>query len=134
MNIKRITAAEALPLRQAVLWPNHPLAVSQVQGDQEAIHFGLEQDNKLICVTSLFWEGHDLRLRKFATAQDQQGKGYGSKMLQYTLTVARSLNAQNFWFDARENALPFYAKHGFEPHGPKFHKNGVAYRRVSMEL
>ncbi|MGH1445085.1 MAG: GNAT family N-acetyltransferase [Cognatishimia sp.] len=134
MDITPISASDTLPLRQAVLWPDHPPEVSQVKGDENALHFGIHNDGQLICTASLFWHDTTLRLRKFATAHSHQGQGLGSQMLTFLINKARELGATAFWFDARENALPFYEKHGFAPKGERFFKKDVAYCRMSREL
>ncbi|CUI71000.1 GNAT family N-acetyltransferase [Cognatishimia activa] len=133
LTIKRISDAETLPLRHKVLWPNHPIEQSKVEGDETASHFGGFLDGGLVCVASLF-EDDGIRLRKFATDPDYQGQGFGSEMLAYLLERAKETDATFFWFDARESALPFYERNGFKPEGPRFFKNAVPYRRVRRSL
>lgn len=132
-KIHRIKAAETLPLRHRVLWPNHPISQSKVVGDDKAFHFGGFRCRELVCVASLFSD-EGVRLRKFATDPDHQGNGYGSKMLKHLLKEARSMDATVFWFDAREAALPFYERNGFKAKGPRFFKKEIPYRRVRLDL
>ena len=134
MIIRTITTEETLPLRQAVLWPDHPLSASRVEGDEAALHFGGFVGDELVCTASLFPDGDQIRLRKFATLPDYQGHGHGTAMIQHLLDVARAQGAEMFWFDARESALPFYARFGFESFGDRFFKRDVPYRRMSKRL
>lgn len=134
MIIRTIPTEETLPLRQAVLWPDHPLSASRVEGDDDALHFGGFVKDQLVCTASLFADGDKVRLRKFATLQNYQGCGHGTAMIQHLLEVARAQGAELFWFDARESALPFYARFGFEPSGARFFKRDVPYRRMSKRL
>ena len=134
MIIRTITTEETLPLRQAVLWPDHPLSASRVEGDDAAFHFGGFVGDELVCTASLFPDGDQIRLRKFATHPDHQGKVHGTAMVQHLLAEARTQGAQQFWFDARESALPFYARLGFAASGDRFFKRDIPYLRMSMCL
>lgn len=133
-QIKSVGAKDTLPLRQQVLWPDHPIAQSQVDGDEDALHFGGYLDKKLVCVASLFWEEPGIRLRKFATDPAFQGQGIGTKMLSHLLKEAQATGAETFWFDARESALPFYERNGYSPEGKRFFKGDIPYRRITCAL
>jgi len=133
-SIKPITAEATLPLRHQVLWPDHPMEHSKVEGDGNALHFGGFVGANLICVASLFQDGSSIRLRKFATDPGYQGRGYGTLMLQHLLQIAKATDAQIFWFDARETALPFYERNGYTPEGERFFKGDVPYRRITRNL
>lgn len=134
MQIRNITAADTLALRQLVLWPEHPISASQVSGDDGALHFGGFISDQLICVASLFPQGDTIRLRKFATHPDHQGQGIGSQMLSHLLTRSKSRGHTRFWLDARETALPFYQRFGFVSDGVRFFKRDVAYVRLEKPL
>ncbi|WP_370227852.1 GNAT family N-acetyltransferase [Cognatishimia sp.] len=138
LTINQISAAQTLALRQAVLWPEHPIEASKVEGDETALHFGGFLGGDLICVASLFQDGGQdgggVRLRKFATDPAHQGKGFGSDMLVYLVAQAREAGASDFWFDARETALGFYERHGFTTKGERFFKKGLPYWRMSLAL
>lgn len=134
MMICRITAADTLPLRQLVLWPDHPIQASQVTGDAAALHFGCFARGQLISVASLFPQEDSIRLRKFATHPNHQGQGVGSRMIRHLLTQAQARGHGRFWFDARETALPFYARFGFKPEGVRFFKRDLPYVRMARTL
>ncbi len=136
MQIRKITAADTLPLRQLVLWPDHPMSASQVPGDAKALHLGGFKSKQLVTVASLFVEGGagSVRLRKFATHPDHQGQGAGSAMLRHMMGLARAQGHKRFWFDAREAALPFYQRHGFTPRGDRFFKRDMPYFRMERDL
>lgn len=133
-KIHPIATEDTLQLRYKVLWPNHPIERSKVEGDETARHFGGYLDGDLICVASLFNEGDGIRLRKFATGPEFQGQGFGTQMLDHLLKEAKATGANVFWFDARESALPFYERNGFTPKGKRFFKGNVPYRRISRAL
>lgn len=134
MQILHISAADTLPVRQMALWPDHPMSASQVDGDDDALHFGGFVADQLICVASLFPEGDSIRLRKFATHPEFQGQGAGSLMVRHLLAEATARGHTLFWFDARETALPFYVRFGFETKGARFFKRDLPYFRMVKRL
>ncbi len=48
ITIDKITWQDAMPIRHQVLWANKPIEHCQVEGDEEAEHFGAFVDNVLV--------------------------------------------------------------------------------------
>jgi len=134
MKIKEIKWQETIPVRHKVLWPNEDASFCKVEGDKEALHFAVVVEAEICCVASLYLNDDTARLRKFATLQDSQGKGIGSFMLNYLINELKKLNVKYFWFDARESAVAFYRRFGFESEGTRFYKKEVPYFKMSMPL
>lgn len=128
MTIQTIPLEPALDIRHAVLWPDHPRDFSRVQGDEGALHLGIYEKDQLICVASLYETREGLRLRKFATLPEYQGKGHGSAMMRHAIAHCETIHQPRLWLSARATAMPFYARFGFEPFGAPAEKAGVAYR------
>lgn len=131
MKIQQITWEEALPVRHCVLWPNKSVLFCKVKGDESATHYGAFINGELVCVASVYIDGKEARLRKFATVHAHQGKGIGSKVIKYVVLNLKGLNVSYFWCDARTTALGFYQKLGLEVEGSEFDKSGVSYYRMS---
>lgn len=134
VQIDQITAADTLPLRHAVLWPDHPVEFSRVEGDESALHFGAYSGGELVCVLSLFEDGSSIRIRKFATRPDCQGQGVGTLMMRHALTQARMRGADRVWLSARASAMPFYERFGFAAFGEPALKQGQPYRKMQLGL
>lgn len=134
MDIKPITWKEALPIRHNVLWPNEPVSYCKVAGDEDALHFGVFDRDEIICVASLYITASSVRLRKFATLLERQGQGVGSRMIEYIISTLASLDFECLWFDARESAVEFYKRFGFNAYGERFYKNDVPYFKMNMPL
>lgn len=132
--IKTIPLDDALDIRQAVLWPDHPRDFSRVDGDQDALHFGIYVDDLLVCVASLYQTDTGLRLRKFATLPDFQGQGHGTAMMDYAIRHCTDTAEPRLWLSARETAMPFYQRFGFEPFGAPTKKAGIAYRYMERPI
>jgi len=127
LTIVKLSANETLSLRHTVLWPNEPLDFCKVEGDEDALHYGIEHDRKLICVASIFITGNSARLRKFATLVEFQGQGIGSFLIEHILLVLQEKNIKTFWCDARQKASSFYERLKMKSKGEVFYKADIPY-------
>lgn len=134
LRIERVTVAEVLPVRHAVLWPQHPPEFSRVADDEQGWHYALREGAQVVCVASLFVQGGEARLRKFATLPAWQGKGLGSAMLAGLIDAAREAGCSRFWCDARTRALNLYQRAGLEAEGAPFAREGVMFQRMACAL
>jgi ribosomal protein S18 acetylase RimI-like enzyme len=116
------------------LWPAKPPEYCQVEGDQDALHFGAFINDELVCVGSVYLDSNKARLRKFATNPDYQSQGIGLKMLSFILESLRNTDVNIFWCDARESALSFYRRFGMQPYDERFYKADISYFKVKVAL
>jgi ribosomal protein S18 acetylase RimI-like enzyme len=121
-------------LRQEVLYPSQPIDNVILEEDDNGLHFGLYDSNKLISVVSLFIRGTEAQFRKFATDNNYQGKGYGSELLNFMLTHAKQQGVAKIWCNARITAINFYSKHGFTEAGSHFINGDISYIRMEKSL
>ncbi|MBN2796552.1 MAG: GNAT family N-acetyltransferase [Clostridia bacterium] len=122
---------EALPIRQAVMWPEYPLSFSEIKNDPEGYHFGYLVEDKLVSVISLFIENDEAQFRKFATLESHQGNGIGTQLLSYIISFAKEKGIHRIWCNARIDKSGFYEKFGLEKTQETFEKEGQYY--VVME-
>ncbi len=114
------------------MYPGHPPEYVRLPADEEGIHFGLFNDQgSLVSVVSVFQHLNDFQFRKFATATAEQGKGFGSKLLNHVIGYCRENGAQRLWCNARETALPFYQRFDFSSTGESYETAGIRF--VIME-
>jgi len=127
--LRRISAAETRPLRQAILRPHQPVEELVYPGDEspEAAHFGAFLDGKLVGIASVYHEaphgGTDdkaWRLRGMAVVLQLHRKGIGSRLLGECIEHAKQHGGATMWFNARKPAVPFYQAHGFQIQGEEF--------------
>jgi predicted GNAT family N-acyltransferase len=57
------------------------------------------------------------QLRGMATAEDRRGRGIGAAILTEAVRRVAGLGGRLLWCEARETAVPFYARHGFVGEG-----------------
>ena len=134
MEVVPLTVEEVLPIRHRVLWPDKPISFCRVPEDDNGKHYGVKFDCSVVCVASVFILNGKARLRKFATMEEFQGRGIGSFVLRYIVEECQKLGVKVFWFDAREEAIPFYSKFGFTTEGDKFYKTGIPYFKMVKSL
>lgn len=130
-TITRIDKEQAWEVRHRVMWPDKDFDYIKLEDDDVGIHFGLFKDDSLKSVVSLFIKNEEAQFRKFATLQMEQGKGYGSTLLDYVLKEAKNLDLKRIWCNARKNKIDFYKKFGLQETNFSFTKGGKDY--VIME-
>ncbi|WP_138420794.1 GNAT family N-acetyltransferase [Aquibacillus sediminis] len=134
MKIKKINKEQAWTLRHQVMWPDKPLDYIKVQDDEIGIHYGLFKEDTLVSVVSLFINGNTCQFRKFATQQQEQGKGFGTKLLEFVFKEAKQHGVGKIWCNARENKSTFYKKFGLNKTDDRFEKGGRLYVVMEKEL
>ena len=129
MEIKKINSIDTYPVRHEVLRKGKPIETCQFKGDDDenTIHFGLYQNERLIGIISIFKEKNDLfsetnqfQIRGMAVLEEFQGKGFGAELVKEAENHCISLNTDLIWFNARENAVPFYKKLDYTILGDSF--------------
>ncbi len=109
------------------MWPDHPWDFIKLQEDNNGKHFGLFVSNKLTSVISLFISNEEAQFRKFATDLSDQGKGYGSHLLNYIIEFSLTNDIQRLWCNARVDKTHFYKKFGFIETTSTFKKGGIDF-------
>ena len=129
MEIKKINSIDTYPVRHEVLRKGKPIETCQFKGDDDenTVHFGLYQNERLIGIISIFKEKNDLfsetnqfQIRGMAVLEAFQGKGFGAELVKAAENHCINLNTNLIWFNARENAVPFYEKLDYEIIGDSF--------------
>lgn len=133
-HIRPIAAAEARPLRHAVLRPNQPFDATRypLDAQPESGHFGAFVEDQLVGVASVYHEAqpgedapHAWRLRGMATLPQERDQGIGSALMQACLDHVRTEGGTTLWFNARTTAAGFYKRFGFAIQGEVFDLPGI---------
>lgn len=134
MKVVTLRPEQTYALRQAVLWPDKPMAFVQVPEDAQGQHFGVLLDGEVVSVVSLFVQAGTARFRKFATVPGFQRRGIGSALLLHVLQAAAAQQVPLIWCDARLDAKAFYERFGMSQQGEVFFKEGIPYIKMQKEL
>ncbi|QKE75868.1 GNAT family N-acetyltransferase [Arthrobacter citreus] len=127
MTIRQVVKEEVWEIRHKVMWPDKAFDYIKLNDDDLGMHFGLFKESTLISVISLFISNSECQFRKFATLHQEQGKGYGSSLLDYAMKEAQNNGVKKIWCNARMNKANFYKKFGLEETNASFIKDGKQY-------
>jgi len=143
IHIKEIPASQIYAVRREVLRPGKPPEECVVPGDtlDSTLHLGLFEDQQLVAVVSFmksssnkFDHQHQYQLRGMAVLENYMGKGYGAALLQEGEKKLRKRETPLLlWFNARDYAVGFYEKFGYQTIGEKFDIPGVCEHIVMFK-
>lgn len=122
--INEVPYEDVLKIRQTVMYPNKDKESVTLSEDSNGLHIGYYLDGKPVSVFSLFLSNREIQFRKFATLTEYQGKGYGSKLMEWLLTYIEDLKFSRVWCNSRVDKIDFYKKFGFSETADKFEKGG----------
>ncbi|WP_306353763.1 GNAT family N-acetyltransferase [Flavobacterium sp. '19STA2R22 D10 B1'] len=137
--IKEISAAETFVVRHLVLRNNKPIESCRFDGDTLTTtkHYGIFIDNVLVGVASLFKnntkyldQNNQFQLRGMAILDSHQKKGLGEALLQHIEQETKNIPEALIWFNAREVAVGFYKKLGYEVIGSPFNIEDIGIHYV----
>ena len=131
IRIAEISAEEAWPLRQEVMWPEYPIDFVKLSNDQDGIHFGFFHEQQLVSVVSAFMDGDSCQFRKLATRIGSQGNGFASRLIERVIEYSQANQVRRLWCNARSDKTIFYKKFGLVETDSTFEKAGRRY--VIME-
>jgi thiamine transport system ATP-binding protein len=124
LRIVELGAADTHDLRRRVLREGRDDAVVVFDGDDEAgtLHLGaLDGEGGLVGVSTWLWRpcpidagARDRQLRGMAVDRVRQGGGVGGVLLAAGVDRALAAGATVVWANARDTALGFYRRNGFE--------------------
>ena len=133
--IKDIAPELTYEVRQEVLRPGRPAKECEFEGDYAdgTFHLGLYIGSQLIAVASYmpatsknFSSKAQFQLRGMAVLPQFKGKGYGLALLKAGEDNLKKItNTPFLWFNARDYAIGFYEKSGYQTFGEKFDIPGV---------
>jgi predicted GNAT family N-acyltransferase len=141
-TVRYVSAADVRPLRREVLRVDMPEATVDFDGDEDPATFHLAVfDRSLSIVAVSSWmerplidepSHRSIQLRGMATKAELQSFGLGARLLETGCRNAREKSIDLIWANARDSALNFYLRNGFEIIGDGFIENvtGLPHHRV----
>lgn len=112
---------------------NQPLGSERNEGDTNALHYACFSENTIIAVGRLDRVDEQCcQLRFFAVENNLQGKGIGKTLMNHIEKSAFQLGYKSMMLHARENAIAFYEKLGFQIVAPSHTLFGVI-KHVEMQ-
>ena len=144
-TVSVVSTSDILDLRMAVLRDGTPSQDPRYpqDDDPDAVHLGIFDGETLIATSTWLdrpWP-HDetkfaVQLRGMAVAKAHQSRGIGGILLGAGIERARERSARYVWARARDRALNFYERHGFDVVGDQFidDATGLGHHLVVIDL
>jgi len=106
----------------ALEWSDYHLAALDASGQMRAILLLTPQ------------AGGVLKMRQVAVAPEWQGRGVGAALVEYSEAFAKSQNFNKIALHARETAVPFYRRLGYEFEAGLFEEVGIPHLKMWKNL
>ena len=126
-SIEQITYQLTWPIRHEVMWPDKPIDYIKLPEDENGIHFAVWKNRKIVVVVSVFIDGNRAQFRKLATLESEQGKGYGSALINHLIEHLKHEKVRTLWCNARTDKTEFYKKFGLTETEQRFNRGGQDY-------
>jgi len=126
VQLVELRPAETHTLRRAVLRNGTPSDEVVFDGDEleSTFHLCLRIDGEVVAISTWLERPYPDRpgdpafqIRGMATFGAHRGEGLGARLLDAGIERCRATGATVLWARARDTALPFYVRHGFETVG-----------------
>lgn len=125
---------EAVALRHEVL--RKPLGLEflpeQLAAEWSDIHLAaFDTTGKMVAILLLTpVNDQEVKMRQVAVAMEQQGRGLGAALVAQSEEIARSMNFNKMTLHARETAVPFYLRLGYEKVGDLFEEVSIPHFKM----
>lgn len=142
-SIKQIPSQETFAIRLPVLRPGKPTESCIFEGDDlpTTVHFGIYDGENIVGIVSVFEEKTPLliqqkqfQLRGMAILDSYQKKGLGEHLVKAAEEYITNKKGEAIWFNAREIAVGFYNKMGYEIIGEPFTISDIGIHYVMYRL
>lgn len=142
MALKQITYGsieynKMLQLRNEVL--RIPLGLTftseELANEKNDIFIGAFDEDQIIgcCILTII-DYKSVRLRQMAVQKNQQGKGIGESILHFAENIARDNGYIKLMMHARNTAIGFYEKMGYNITGEKFIEANIFHHYMEKKL
>lgn len=116
-----------------------PLGLSllkdDLQNEKNNIFIGYFDDGKLEgCCMLVPLDNHTIQLRQMAVHAGLQGKGIGRTIMQFAENLSRDKGFKKIIMHARESAIGFYQKQGYEIQGEMFTEVSIPHFQMEKQI
>jgi renalase len=128
----------SLALRDEILRKplGRSLDAKDLAGENEQLHFGLLNENGelLACLSAKEIDITHYKLRQMAVLTKNQGVGLGAKLVAEVERKLLTLGVSKISLHARETAIDFYEKLGYQCAGNLFDEVGIAHIKMQKNI
>lgn len=111
------------------------LTVSELAPDAVDLHLGAFNGGRLLGSLILAnLTGKQIKMRQVAVDPGAQGQGVGRRLVEFSEAEARAMGGQEMVLNARETAVPFYQRLGYQVVGEKFTQVTLPHIKMMKSL
>ncbi|QLE01885.1 GNAT family N-acetyltransferase [Galbibacter sp. BG1] len=141
-KVREISAEEAHSVRHPVLRKGKPFdsAIFPEDSLKDTFHVGVVIDDVVAGTVTFIKNSNDnfkekaqYQLRGMAVSEEYQRKGIGEVMVKKAETLMLERGGKFIWLNAREVAVLFYEKMGYEKYGKSFLVPGIGKHFVMIK-
>ena len=128
---------EEIQLRDQLLRAPLGLVFSEedLQEESTQLHFGIVDGPTLIaCAVIVPLSASDAKLRQMVVAASHQRRGVGSKLIRNIESELRSRQFQTIQLNARDIAVAFYEKLGYQKRGEEFVEVTIPHWKMTKSI
>ncbi len=116
-----------------------PLGLSftpeELEKEKEEILIGAFEEEKMLgCCMLITVDPATVRLRQMAVLNNVQGKGIGRALMQFAENIARDMGYRKMTMHARQTAIGFYEKLGYQVNGDLFEEVSIPHYIMEKAL
>jgi predicted GNAT family N-acyltransferase len=128
---------ETVALRDDIL--RRPLGLvftpEQLGAESKDMHLACYRDGTLVgCLILTPVDPATVKMRQVAIAEELQGKGVGRALVERSEEVAREQGFETMVLSARETAVPFYERLGYDRIGERFEEVTIPHWKMMKRL
>lgn len=110
-------------------------SAEDLEAEKTNRHFGLFEGQELLATLQFVKiADEDLKMRQVAVSPSRQGEGLGKLLVAWSESWALTHGFQQIRLHAREGAVKFYLRMGYEVVGDEFFEVGLPHRLMQKRL
>lgn len=107
----------------------------QLEAELDQVHLVGVEDGVVVAVALLqSVSALTAKMRQVAVSPDRQGQGMGAQLVEAFEALAREMGHRDIVLHARDTAVPFYLKQGYEVEGSQFEEVGIPHHKMRKTL
>ncbi len=126
----------AVKLREKILREPLGSSFTEQELEEEKYHFQIAGfiDDTIVGTAVLVPEGNAMKMQRVAVTETFRGKNIGSEMMVFCEQFAKDRKSKLIYCHARDSAVNFYIKNGYEGIGDYFDEDGIPHLMMRKEL
>lgn len=126
----------AVKLREKILRKPLGSCFTQKELEEEKHHFQIAGflDKNIVATAVLVPEDDKMKMQRVVVTENLRGLNIGTEMMAFCEKFALERKSKLIYCHARDTAVNFYVKNGYEKIGNYFNEDGIPHLKMSKKL